>query len=323
MRLDRYLKGVLSLFADGMRLCKTLIKKPHYLLALAGIAVGVFYLCGVPPQKLPQWWKETFVPAVSVRVDEFAFRTKKAASGVVANLTGTERQKETAPAAPERQTAVKWGRKPAAEKPETPPEPAFAVAETGSGNKDEKAERQGFMPENNKFKQRERTHPVTARLAERPRPVVAQREREDEPETPAASAIMKRADESETPAAPVVMPPTYAENRAEMLDKMLDGVIRETAQQQRRAEANAPKVVRLEGTAEVAGGDALKIAGRLIRLKGMRLRSGRSAEAYRILSRRANNVYVRCRILEGEDKGDCFIGNENLSRYMIDMQVAD
>ena len=308
MRLDRYLKGVLSLFADGMRLCKTLIKKPHYLLALAGIVIGVFYLCGVPPQKLPQWWKETFVPAVSVRVDEFAFRTKKAASGVVANLTGTERQKETALGLPERQTAGKWGRKPAAEKPETSPEPAFAVAETGSGNKDEKAERQGFMPENNKFKQRERTHPVTARPAERPRPVVAQREREDE---------------SETPAAPVVMPPTYAENRAEMLDKMLDGVIRETAQQQRRAEANAPKVVRVEGTAEVAGGDALKIAGRLIRLKGMRLRSGRSAEAYRILSRRANNVYVRCRILEGEDKGDCFIGNENLSRYMIDMQVAD
>lgn len=55
MKITDYVKGTVSLIGDVFRLGMIFIKRPHYLLVLIGIILGIFYLCGVPPQKVPEW----------------------------------------------------------------------------------------------------------------------------------------------------------------------------------------------------------------------------------------------------------------------------
>lgn len=307
MRALGYVKGTVSLIGDFFRVGLIFIKRPHYLLALIGIILGIFYLCGIPPQKLPEWWKKTFVPAVSTRVDEFAMRTKKAASPlteavsdfVAPSVNKNEERKEPEPlfAAPEK-SSVKWGRSPSEQSAKAaggqtlnPVAPSAASGETSY-----------------KFKQKEHTLPVQPQPAT-PRKVPA-------PE-------WSKVDEN-VEAAPVVMVPTHAANRGEVLDKMLDNVVRETVAEQQIVKRLPQARGRLvEGTASVVGGDSLKLDGRVIRLKGIRIRSGRNAEAYRMLSRRVANMQVRCYFENGEDKAVCYEGDENLAQYLIDMRLAD
>ena len=313
MKALGYVKGTFSLIGDFFRLGMIFIKRPHYLLVLAGIVVGIFYLCGIPPKQLPEWWKKTFVPAVSSRVDEFAMRTKKAASPLTDAVSDfvsvpkkepeqtkeAEKVKEpeplfvTSPKAP-----VKWGRQTGKEN-ETQ---GTAAPVAPSAPKEEY-----------KFKQKERAHPVENTAA---------------PKRRVPAPEWSRVDEN-VQAAPVVMVPTHAENRAEVLDKMLDNVVRETAVAQNNApQYRRPQKARedgtcVEGIASVVGGDALKINGKVIRLKGIRIKSGKNVEAYRTLSRRVSNMHVSCFIKKGEDKAECYEGKESLSQYLIDMRLAD
>lgn len=307
MKALGYVKGTFSLIGDFFRLGMIFIKRPHYLLVLAGIVVGIFYLCGIPPKQLPEWWKKTFVPAVSSRVDEFAMRTKKAASPLTDAVSDfvsvpkkePEKAKEpeplfvTSPKAP-----VKWGRQ--------------AGKETGTQGAAAPVA-PAAPKEEYKFKQKERTHPVESTAA---------------PKRKVPAPEWSKVDEN-VQAAPIVMVPTHAENRAEVLDKMLDNVVRETAVAQNNApQYRRPQKTRedgtfIEGTALVVGGDAIKINGQVIRLKGIRIKSGKNAEAYRTLSRRVSSMYVRCFIKKGEDKAECYEGKESLSQYLIDMRLAD
>ena len=156
MKALGYVKGTFSLIGDFFRLGMIFIKRPHYLLVLAGIVVGIFYLCGIPPKQLPEWWKKTFVPAVSSRVDEFAMRTKKAASPLTDAVSDfvsvpkkePEKAKEpeplfvTSPKAP-----VKWGRQ--------------AGKETGTQGAAAPVA-PAAPKEEYKCKQKERTHPGDA-----------------------------------------------------------------------------------------------------------------------------------------------------------------
>ncbi len=310
MKITDYVKGTVSLIGDVFRLGMIFIKRPHYLLVLIGIILGIFYLCGVPPQKVPEWWKKTFVPAVSTRFDEFAMRTKKATSPltdavsdfVAPPVQKSPEKKEPEPlfVAPEK-APVKWGRHPSDNKGEAKPQTAESAVPSVSG-----------AETSYKFKQKEHTLPV--------QPQTQPKRRVPAPE-------WRKIDEN-VDAAPVVMVPTHAANRGEVLDRMLDNVVRETAAEQQKTERARPsrpqpKGTLVEGTASVVGGDSLKIGGRVIRLKGLRIRSGRNAEAYRTLARRVNNMHVRCYFAEGEDKAVCYEGEENLAQYLIDMRLAD
>lgn len=79
-----------------------------------------------------------------------------------------------------------------------------------------------------------------------------------------------------------------------------------------------------EGPIVVVGGDRIRIGQTVYSLAGIRLRSGKFQEAYTVMRRKFNGITGRCYFeKQGDTVADCRAGDEDLSGYLLDYDLAD
>ena len=296
-----YVRGSLSLLKDFLRLCVTLLKKPHYLLGLLAVVLGIFYLCGVKPQEIPGWWTKTASPAITGRWKEFSAQFQKTTAPMVDSIGNVLGEgKGSLPSAG-------TGRK-AAQKPFVPSEPAF-IASTAAGrpqvwgrkiNRPDSISSVPAVP------------PVASAVPDRIRPAPIPANTDFHPVEPALERYGAE-----------IRPMPYA-----LMEKQAAAPLPEES-----APVKSPIPARhagrpfIQGAASVTGGDIIKVNGQPFRLRGIRVRPGRNAEAYRVLSRRYNGTVLTC--IPGETAAggmtyaDCYHNGEDVAQELLDLGLAE
>ncbi len=292
-----YVRGSLSLLKDFLRLSAVLLKKPHYLLGLLAVVLGIFYLCGVKPQEIPGWWTKTASPAVSRRWKEFSAQVKKTTAPMadsIGNAFGGGEGK---------MPSVGTARK-TAEKSPVPSEPAFV--ESRAAGRPQVWGRRIERPAG------------TSPAPEAQPPAFAAPDRIRQDTIPyAAETAPKR------PEAEIRPMPDYAAADRPAAAPLPEEPARKKSPVPER-HAGRPFI---RGAASVTGGDIVKVNGQPFRLRGIRVRPGRNAEAYRVLSRRYNGTVLAC--VPGETAGggmtyaDCYHDGEDVAQELLDLGLAE
>lgn len=283
MRLSGYVSGLLGLFTDILRFIKGLFLRPHYIAVLIVLIIGAFYAFGISPQEIGPWVKETAVPAVTKRIGYL-----KADAKLVVDKA-EEKAKGKKP------MLGRNGKKAAKDAPRPP------VIKP-------KAEPVGPIPE-----------PVVMPVA-KPIEQIEQAEHQGMFEQ---SFGWDRAFENmkETPSQPVRVEQGMA----------LSGVM--TAQATGRRPTATPVEVRreepkdnrpsIEGQATIVAANRIKIDGKTVTLKGIRLRSGRAKEAYSTMVRQYNGTALKCYLEPSGDMADCFYRRQNIADELVNFNLAD
>ena len=299
MKLSGYIKGFLDIGMGFLRLIAGLFKKPQYLLGLILIILGIFYAFGIKPQEIPSWWSEKASPAISSRFGDFTTQVKKTTAPVVTAVGDVVEQ--TGKNIP-------------------------IVKTIQEGNKKKEEEEPPFVPQ---------TRPVWGKrgaMEQQQREAVALLQPAEKPVfRPVEKPDVKPADEvpvSQRRRVPVVSQPVLtgtSGGRTEMWPSAAPE-IQETSQISPQPNETSNRKL-IEGTAAVIGGDHLKVKGMNIRLKNIRIRSGRNSEAFRFMTRRYNGLTLKCYYDEADKKeaiyADCYQGRESLSQELIDMGLAN
>lgn len=104
--LSRYIGGIVELTKDALRLAFYLLKRPHYIVLLLGIVIGVFYLNGIPPHEISgfvsgKWQafvenrKQTFREDMEIVSNHFKDEKKAPAKSKEPESKQVERREET------------------------------------------------------------------------------------------------------------------------------------------------------------------------------------------------------------------------------------
>ena len=67
----KYIGGIIGLTKDAFRLTVFLLKRPHYVAALLGGSIGIFYLNGIPPQEICAFLSEKWQAFIENRKQTF------------------------------------------------------------------------------------------------------------------------------------------------------------------------------------------------------------------------------------------------------------
>lgn len=297
-----YVRGSLSLLKDFLRLFIVLFKKPHYLLGILAVIAGIFYLCGIKPQEIPGWWTKTAAPAVTGRWKDFSAQVKKTAAPMVGSLENAFGGSDG------KLPAVGSDRK-AAGKPAAPSGPAFVESSTAErpqvwGRRIERPSEPGSAPS---------AQPPVFDAPARIRPAAMP-----------ASPNMPLPEPAAERRAPEIRPRPYYVSANTQASASLP---EETARTKSPVPARHAGRPFIQGVASVTGGDIVKVNGQPFRLRGIRVRPGRNAEAYRVLSRRYNGTVLAC--VAGEAAGggmmyaDCYQDGEDIAQELLDLGLAE
>lgn len=297
-----YVRGSLSLLKDFLRLCVVLLKKPHYLLGILAVVLGIFYLCGVKPQEIPGWWTKTASPAITGRWKEFSAQFQKTTAPMVDSIGNVFGEGQGS------LPSVGTGRK-AAEKPSAPAEPAFI--ESAAAGRPQVWGRKINRPDSTSSAPT--VPPVASAAPARIRPAAIPANTDLHPAEPAL----------ERHGAEIRPMPYYA-----LAEKQAAAPLPEEP-----APVKSPIPARhagrpiIRGAASVTGGYIVKVNGQPFRLRGIRVRPGRNAEAYRVLSRRYNGTVLACVPGEttagGMTYADCYHDGEDVAQELLDLGLAE